>query len=158
MKIIAVSDTHGRPDRLIEAVEKYTDADLFVHCGDGASDLEIAENAYPHKKFYGVCGNCDFICSLPPEILFTADGKRVYVTHGHLYDVKHGLYRLLDVARKHRADIVLFGHTHSTYCRYRDGIWFVNPGAGRGRGAKAAVVDICGDSVTCRLEEIEDEV
>ena len=157
MKIIAVSDTHGKADRLIEAVEKYADADLFVHCGDGASDLEIAENAYPHKKFYGVSGNCDYICSLPPEILFTAGGKRVYVTHGHLYDVKRGIGRLVMAAGKHRADIVLFGHTHSTCCLNLDGVWYINPGAGRGRGAKAAVIEISADGVECRLEEIESD-
>ena len=38
MKIVVVSDSHGRNDILNVIREKHPDAGLFIHCGDLESD------------------------------------------------------------------------------------------------------------------------
>lgn len=66
-------------------------------------------------------------CRLKKEI--SAQGKKIFFIHGHPYYVKHGYERIEEEAKNRGADICLFGHTHIPYTEYKDGIYFMNPGA-----------------------------
>jgi putative phosphoesterase len=72
-------------------------------------------------------------------------GKKIFITHGHMYNVKSTLYELANEAISQKADIVLFGHTHNRYSEYRDEIHFLNPGSLHGYGASYGFVDITED-------------
>ena len=48
MKIIVVSDSHGRDDLLYDLQLQYPQADAFLHCGDLENDMEFS-NAFADK-------------------------------------------------------------------------------------------------------------
>ena len=56
-------------------------------------------------------------------------GLKILYTHGHLYEVKKGMFKLSRKAMDENASIVLFGHTHERFCAEQDGILYFNPGS-----------------------------
>lgn len=77
-------------------------------------------------------GNCDWP-SAAQNLLYaheeTFAGKRIFFTHGHLYEVKFDLYRAACAAREREADALLFGHTHRAEITWDDGLLLFNPGS-----------------------------
>ena len=51
------------------------------------------------------------------------------LTHGHRYGVKSNTDDVLELAKKNKADIVMFGHTHMPLIDLSGKIWIVNPGS-----------------------------
>jgi len=89
-----------------------------------------------------VRGNCDF-CSTSPNVeTITLEGKKLFITHGHTYNVKSGLLNLSLAAKESGADLVIFGHTHNPTNLYDDGVYFLNPGSLRGLRGSYALVDV----------------
>lgn len=129
MKIIVVSDTHGSYRNLRKVVLMHKNADLVVHCGDSRDELEHIRTDFPSMKIIAVKGNCDFDTAMPIVELFTVDGVRFMATHGHIYNVKYGLYDIERAAEERGAQVVLYGHTHIAMDVVRDGIRFFNPGS-----------------------------
>ncbi len=82
-----------------------------------------------------VRGNCDFISKQPYEQLCEAGDKKLFITHGHLFDVKMTTKALMRAGAEQEADIILFGHTHERLCEYVDDpeyekpFYLVNPGS-----------------------------
>ncbi len=150
MRILVVSDTHGDFHSLNRAVKAQPTAELIIHCGDGASQVDELRMMYPDKKIVAVRGNCDWGSMLPNFEVVEFGGKTIFVTHGHLYNVKLVLYPLICAARENKADIALFGHTHSAMTDYEDGLTVMNPGSCHGYGASYGYIDITdrGDVVT----------
>mgnify|MGYP000612330581 CR=1 FL=1 len=85
MKILIVSDTHGRMYNLEEAMER-EEFDGMIHCGDveGMDDLIKSKVNGP---CYMVMGNNDWFSNLPAEIQVNIDDYRAFITHGHNYGV-----------------------------------------------------------------------
>jgi uncharacterized protein len=141
MKVVAVSDSHGNRGLLREAVLQAlrgAPVDVFVHCGDGARDVEAVEpilrDANPAVRLYVVRGNCDAGAFQYQALeLFEAGGLRMMATHGHAYGVKNGYGELASAAKDHGAKIVFFGHTHLPLLEAVHGVYLVNPGAVCGR-------------------------
>ena len=129
MRIMVASDTHGRWGKLSDAVQVQTKAEVVIHLGDGADDLENVRYEYPEKMMIGVAGNCDFMSPLPAFDMITIEGKKIFFTHGHIYNVKYGYERVIEAARQRGADICLFGHTHVPVAEYHDGLYLMNPGS-----------------------------
>lgn len=129
MKILVVSDTHGRWGRLSDVVALQRSAELIIHLGDGADDLDNVRFEYPEIAFMGVTGNCDRSLTMDALGEITVEGRRIFFTHGHIYDVKYGYERLVEAARRREADICLFGHTHEPLSEYIDGLYLMNPGS-----------------------------
>ena len=100
-------------------------------------EAEAVAARFPDRMFWQVRGNGDFALG-SADLLYareeTLGGKRLFFTHGHLYGVKTGLYRVCCAARERQADILLFGHTHQPLTDYDDGLYILNPGSLRGRG------------------------
>lgn len=129
MRILVLSDSHGAPRKIERAIHAQPTAEVVFHLGDGANDLDDARIEFPHIAFYQVAGNCDWCSNLSLEEMLTLDGKKIALTHGHIYGVKSGIQTYLRHGREIGADIVLFGHTHRPETGYDDGIYWMNPGS-----------------------------
>lgn len=125
MKLLVMSDTH-RDAKVINRVrERHKDVDAVIHCGD-------SELPFDHEYLDGakrVRGNCDQDIRYPEEELFTISGKRIFVTHGHLFNVKSTTMNLYYRAKELEADAVFFGHSHVLGCELLDNVLYVNPGS-----------------------------
>ncbi len=125
MNVYVLSDTHNS-FFFSDFLRIATSADMIIHCGDGKRDAEMLKN-YVSCPVYFVAGNCDI--SGKSEELVEAEGHRIFVTHGHRYDVKYSLSSLETAAEKNGADIVLYGHTHIPQADLVNGRWYINPGS-----------------------------
>ena len=130
MRILVFSDTHGQLDRCRRLLRTIPEVDMALHAGDHAQDAEILEKDYPGILFHYVRGNCDF-SSAPGESVIEADGKRIFLTHGHCYHVKYDekYQAILQKARKEKANLAVFGHTHIPYDQHYGDLILLNPGS-----------------------------
>lgn len=129
MRILVVSDTHGNEQNLRQALLAQPTAEIVIHLGDGEEELERVKRSFPEKMFLQVRGNCDWGSNLPDRGEYTAEGVKIFYTHGHLYSVKSGLYTVVSAARERKAQVLLFGHTHQPLTDYEDGLHIMNPGS-----------------------------
>ncbi|MEE1319349.1 MAG: metallophosphoesterase [Ruminococcus sp.] len=150
MRILVVSDTHGDVYTLRKVVNSQPTAEIIIHCGDGDEQVQFLKENYKDKMIVGVKGNCDWYSFLPAKEILSVCGKKIFITHGHLYNAKLTLYQLVCAAREAQADILLFGHTHNAMTDYEDGLHIMNPGSCHGYGASYGFIDITdkGDIVT----------
>ena len=122
MTLLILSDSHGSPDRIAEAIRRVR-PDGILFAGDGLRDLTYCDIPCP---VWAVRGNCDWSRSplligqgatapedLRDEELFTVDGIRILLMHGHTYGVKGGLGAAVARAARVDADVLIFGHTHT---------------------------------------------
>ena len=63
------------------------------------------------------------------ENLFEIDGVKIFLTHGHLYDVKRSLSSIKEIGEKLNVSLVVFGHTHKPYIEKYASMTLFNPGA-----------------------------
>lgn len=131
MKLLILSDSHGCVETMQAAVE-WEKPHAIVHLGDYWADAGKLQRLLPPVPFYQVAGNCDRHRWEPEQTLCMTTsfgGVLCMMVHGHQYGVKSGLLRLCLAAREARAQVALFGHTHSPLCRWEDGILLMNPGS-----------------------------
>lgn len=128
MKVLIVSDTHGRDGTLKYLLEQVKPIDMLVHCGDveGSEDYIRSLADCP---VHMVAGNNDFFCDLPKEEEFLIGKYRVLLTHGHYYYITMGTQMIKEDAKARGFDIVMFGHTHRPYLEQDKGITVLNPGS-----------------------------
>jgi putative phosphoesterase len=118
MTLLVLSDSHGRPDLIEEAIRRVR-PDGILFAGDGLRDLSRVEISCP---LWAVAGNCDWLTTpliisgaiLEPqnEELITVEGVRILLMHGHKYGVKSDLGQAVARAVQRDADLLIFGHTH----------------------------------------------
>lgn len=125
MKLLVISDTHGDAEVIQRVRERHPDSDAFIHCGD--SELPFDHEYLADVK--RVRGNCDRDNRYPEEELFVLSEKKIFVTHGHLFNVKSTTMNLYYRAKELEADVVFFGHSHVLGCELLDNVLFVNPGS-----------------------------
>ncbi len=145
MRILVLSDSHGRVGEIEKAIEAQKEAKNVFFLGDCVRDVEDLPFIYPDRTFYIVSGNCDYASMYKSSDTVVLEGKKILFTHGHMYSVKSGLSTLRSKAKAEGIDLVLYGHTHIAATEYADGVYFVNPGSlcsGREGGTGYAVVDI----------------
>ena len=131
MKLLVLSDSHGRDQHLFSAVYDNLDADAILFLGDGERDLPVLD-AIPNiwrKRVVEVCGNCDYASSLPITVYEDFGGYKFYITHGFQQKVKYGFDYIAADARKQGRQVVLFGHTHRQHLEEREGLFLFNPGS-----------------------------
>lgn len=156
MHIAVISDTHRHSYELNQVLKQIQDIDVIIHLGDNVEDVDILKNGYK-GKIINVRGNCDFVSFVPSERIEEFEGKKIFVTHGHKYNVKYDLLRLQYRAREVGANVVLFGHTHEAIELYEEGIWYINPGSlGLPRnGYKSyAILDIDNNEVKANIVKL----
>ena len=158
MRAVVFSDSHGNYDVLEQIVERHKDdADLFIHLGDGEREMELLRYAYSEKKFVFVSGNCDYGSEAPDFDLLDFGGKKIFLTHGWRFGVKSSLDYVKEEARKYKADIALFGHTHIAGTDYDGGLYLMNPGScGRPRSGfpSYGIVDITEAGIALHTVEL----
>lgn len=154
MRILVVSDSHGNDGNLRRAIMAQPNAEVIIHLGDGEEEWIRAKRSFPEKMFLGVRGNCDFASSLPPTGEFTAEGVKIFYTHGHLYGVKSGLYTYECAARERGAQVALFGHTHNALTDYEDGLYLMNPGSLSGWPGTYGTVDITPQGIVTNIVKL----
>ena len=128
MKVLVVSDTHGRDESLEMAVALEQPFDYLIHCGD-VEGREFFIEALAECPCTIVAGNNDFFSQLPREDEFYIGKKKAFITHGHNYSVSMTKEQILEEGKVRGADIVMFGHTHQPYFEQKDGITLLNPGS-----------------------------
>lgn len=130
MRIIVMSDSHKYYPAVQKIMIAQPDADMYIHLGDGEYECDRLKTEYPDKQFFFLKGNCDLSADLPDFLIIPVGiNHRILATHGHKYDVKYTTNRILEAALQNNCDIALFGHTHSRYCGYQDGVHILNPGS-----------------------------
>ena len=154
MKILVFSDSHRYTGGMIQAIEEQQ-PDLVVHLGDLQRDAEELALLYPKLSMVTVPGNCDGWTTDPLERQFMVCGKRVLLSHGHIWHVKQGYDAALRAARNAGAHLLLFGHTHRPLVDYDGSLWVMNPGTiGRGSPCTYGIITISGGKVDCSTYRI----
>lgn len=77
MKVLIVSDTHGRDSKLEEAVLREAPFDYLIHCGD-VEGREFFIEAFAESPCCIVAGNNDFFSDLPKEEEIILGGKKFW--------------------------------------------------------------------------------
>jgi len=128
MRIGVISDTH----RIVSSIEQLEGLikglDVLIHLGDNVEDISIIKKFY-NGEIINVKGNCDFSVRTPNDRVEDIGGERIFLTHGHRYNVKGSLAKLRNKALETGANIVLYGHTHIAKIDFEQGIWYINPGS-----------------------------
>lgn len=151
MRILVISDTHGDSNTLHRVILSQPKAQVVIHLGDGADDMDDERFLYPEKMFLQVRGNCDWGSALPPVGQIQLENRKIFYTHGNLYNVKYNLDEIKLAARLQKADILLFGHTHVPYTEFDKGLYVMNPGSLRGMDATCGILDLTPQGVVTNL-------
>jgi putative phosphoesterase len=149
VRIGVISDTHRDKSSIEQLGSKIGGLDMLIHLGDNVEDIAIIKRYY-NGLIVNVKGNCDFLKDTPNDRVEDICGKRVFLTHGHRYDVKDNLLKLRDKALEVGATIVLYGHTHIGQIDFKEGIWYINPGSvalPRDVGRSFAIINIQEESI-----------
>lgn len=155
MRIAVFSDTHGRVDGVLRAIEAEK-PDAMIHLGDCERDVRPIQKQFPALPVYNVSGNCDYSCAVPDTSYFTLEGVKILATHGHRYGVKMSLDPLLNAAYFSKSKLVLYGHTHIPYNKDEMGIRVMNPGtSGLGYRRSYGMLELInGTVVSCVVKSI----
>ncbi len=157
MLVAVVSDTHRIQSYIDKALELIKEADVLIHLGDNVEDVEIFKDNFKGDVF-AVAGNCDYSNEYPDERIVKIEDKRIFLTHGHRYNVKMGLNSLYYKAKELGVDVALYGHTHQEIIIEEDGLTIMNPGSvslPRGRGRFVGFLEVeKGENIKAYLEEI----
>ena len=129
MNILIFSDTHRLNNDAIDVIRHEKEVNAIIHAGDYESDALAIHNEFPNIPIYYVPGNCDYCSSSPTELAITLGGKKIFITHGHTYNVKCGLSQIMNKAAYGDFDLLIFGHTHTSLIEYFSDAIIVNPGS-----------------------------
>ncbi len=132
MRILVFSDTHGYIENCIRTITRIGDVDMIIHAGDTSSDAADLSYIFPEIPVRYVSGNCE-VSRLETNLEIMADSKKIFLTHGHLYNVKNepSCSTLIGHAKQINADIAIFGHTHKPLCQNLGDLILLNPGSAR---------------------------
>lgn len=154
MKIAVFSDSHYTVEPMLAAIEAEK-PDLVLHLGDHVSDAERIAERFPLQALQYVRGNCDVGSRAEETICFTVEGVRIFMTHGHRYDVKFQYESLANAAHFSGAQLALFGHTHIAEYRCMGDVTIFNPGSvGTGSHRSYGIVTVEGGDFRCTLKEV----
>lgn len=153
MKILAMSDTHGRLDIAEEVILKNSDVDLIVHLGDMSADGEKLSDK-TGRKIICVPGNCDGVYDEEGFRILETDFGSIYIAHGHMENVKAGTMNIKYKALEKGCKAALYGHTHIPVFEC-DEVHLINPGSlglpGPGKKPSYAIIDLEKDKLSCEI-------
>jgi hypothetical protein len=152
MKILVFSDSHGETASMFAVMEAEA-PDLVIHLGDNLKDgLALGPQTLCVK------GNCDWGEAHSDQETFELCGRKIFITHGHLYGVKNGLNRIAFKGMEIGADLVLFGHTHRAFIAKSGNTWLFNPGTIGGRSRDLVksygLVHLGEDGIRCEPKRV----
>lgn len=129
MEILVLSDSHGKVDHMVRAVEQFPPRQV-LHLGDCVGTLQALERQFPQLP--GDHGSRQLPTGARPEsrsACLEIEGVRILMLHGHTRHVKSSPMAAVYAAREYGADVLLFGHTHVPLVDYDGALWVMNPGA-----------------------------
>lgn len=135
MKYMIISDIHGGINELNKVINIFNKescskliilGDLFNYGIDLNKHDIINRLNLMKDSIIAVSGNCDnnlkdIMFDMPYYNEFTIENKKVFITHGHLYNKDYFL--------KSDSDIIITGHTHIPIIEYENEKLFINPGS-----------------------------
>ena len=143
MRVLVISDIHGSSyyaEKIKEIVARENPdkiillGDLYYHgprneLTQEYAPMKVAEVLNSLKdKLLVVKGNCDaevdeMISDFKFEdhLLLNINGKKIYFTHGHKYNIENIPYEDFDV--------LIYGHIHQGFIEEKEGYLFANPGS-----------------------------
>lgn len=157
--VLVVSDSHGFSSVLSRIIQQRgSHCDALIFCGDGMSDItSCVEQASVDKEFAATLppviaivegnGDADRYPYINPEHYdnpkaplykefkvpltqsLTVAKHILFVTHGHRYSLLSGTDALALEAKKAKAELILYGHTHIALAEQKDGALMLNPGS-----------------------------
>ena len=113
MKVLIISDTHGKSSCLKQIHDIVGDVDMLIHLGDVEGDEKLIHDLFD-CEIHMVRGNCDYNPELPIYDEFNIGDKSAFITHGHRYGVNSGISYLEELIDTEGYDFVMYGHTHVT--------------------------------------------
>ena len=128
MRIAVVSDTHGNTVNFLKTVENMGKFDLLIHLGDYVRDGEKIAEILSLPSLI-VKGNGDYSSKFKENEIIEINGKRLFITHGHKFDVRWDYSNLYYKGMEERADLVLYGHTHIPLIVKENNLIIMNPGS-----------------------------
>ena len=130
MRIIVMADSHGNKNAVRHIFEKTREeADMYVHLGDGLTDLDDIRAEHPELDIRTVVGNCDYGIQGPQFNIIKAGKYNLYIAHGHMLRVNYGIDFIRKTAAGYNCKIVMYGHTHCRLQQYDHNMHFFNPGS-----------------------------
>ena len=128
MRVLRVSDSHGRNQNMEKDIRKVSPVDLLIHLGDLEGSEGYLEAIAPCPVEM-VAGNNDFFSRLPREKVITIGRHQIFMTHGHNYYVNYGYGELRAAAKSRGCDYAFFGHIHRPVLDDTEEVTVVNPGS-----------------------------
>ena len=157
MKILMVSDTHGRVDRVVKVAQDHGDFDLIMHLGDYERDQEDIMRQ-TGLDVLGVAGNCDWAHTTEEcSKVATLECGKVFLTHGHTLRVAYDKTNLYLAAKEAGAVMACYGHTHVAFYDESGDVRILCPGSRSsprdGTNGTYAIINTDDGHLECRLFE-----
>ncbi len=157
MKILVVSDTHRKIQRVLDIYRKLirtSSVDLVVHCGDYYSDAKQIWDTLG-AKILAVKGNCDGCFEEDEYAILETEAGNFFVCHGHMQNIKYNKQDLYYSALEHDCIGVIYGHTHRADKTELGDFLFLNPGSitkpRDGSGGSFALLSTDGGKVSAKI-------
>ena len=115
MKILLISDTHGKNKIVDELYRIYPNMDYYLHAGDSCTE------GYALYPFESVRGNCDYDYNLNEQLLISTP-------MGNLL-MKHVPNMLESDLKKLNIKFFVFGHLHERHFELKNDIYYISPGS-----------------------------
>ena len=137
--------------------------DVLLHTGDFEGS-EMVYRELSGTPFYYVAGNNDFFTEAPFERVIELASCRIYMTHGHRYNVFETNEGILREAARRHAQIAVYGHSHYPVAEVKRGILLLNPGSlawprQEGRRPSYIVLELSGGKVdSCEIRYLDREI
>ena len=129
MKVLVVSDSHGRHELLRKAIGQEAPIDMLIHAGDIEGDIDKILGPKREYEVHAVAGNMDWGTPKESVDVFDMGGHKVFLTHGHRHGVSYTLANLREAAEECGADVAIYGHTHMPALDEQNDILLLNPGS-----------------------------
>lgn len=158
MRIFVISDTHGSTIEIVNKMKTMEKPDLIIHLGDYVEDGMKIEKELGIETII-VKGNGDYFHpEFKEDEILTVEGRRIFITHGHKYNVRYSEDNILYRGEELNADIILFGHTHVPLFFKESNIVVMNPGSpsiprGYRRNKSFGILEI-GEEINGEIVEI----
>jgi uncharacterized protein len=130
MRIAVLSDTHLRAGNSLPSFvwEQLTQIDMIIHAGD-ITHMGLLEELSCMAPVRAVRGNCDGgDVVLPYRDVIECEDLRIGLVHG--WGKEYGIAeRVYAEFGDSAVDLIVFGHSHTPYMEWRNGILLFNPGS-----------------------------
>ncbi|SPF56760.1 putative enzyme [Candidatus Desulfosporosinus infrequens] len=130
MRIAVLSDTHLRVGKSLPHFvwEHLTQIDMILHAGD-LTHMGLLDELASIAPVRAVRGNCDgWDVPLPDRDIIECEAWRIGLVHGNVgkgNTPERAFAQFKDLS----VDLVVFGHSHTPFMEWRDGILLFNPGS-----------------------------